>query len=226
MFSFNRRSNSGTSLPKWLSSGGPVLLKKQQRASKYDPVVKKVELLDCNPQYAHVRLPNGKEETVSVKHLAPRGEPDEFGTSECLVDANDLIEAAEIANEMCSNDEAAESPTPTNYELLKQTQKPRSIVLSSIRFRLKLDLKRKAALSLRAANEDTTEAFLLDPRDHQRPNDVNRCLFSPALPSSSELKTTPSDRPNDKTYRYWDATDKLSISSVYQGSEDEIRSIF
>ncbi|KAA3674316.1 uncharacterized protein DEA37_0003016 [Paragonimus westermani] len=96
--------------------GGPVLLKKQQRASKYDPVVEEVELLDCNPQYAHVRLPNGKEQTVSVKHVAPCGEPDELGNSECLADAN------EIAHEMCPNDEAADSPTPTNYELLKQKQ--------------------------------------------------------------------------------------------------------
>ncbi|KAA3675181.1 uncharacterized protein DEA37_0011386 [Paragonimus westermani] len=122
MFSFNRRSNSGTSLPKWLISGGPVLLKKQQRASKYDPVVEEVELLDCNPQYAHVRLPNGKEETVSVKHLAPREEPDDLETSEYLPDANDLIEATEVAHEMCSNDEAAEFLTPANYELLKQKQ--------------------------------------------------------------------------------------------------------
>ncbi|KAA3675886.1 uncharacterized protein DEA37_0003823 [Paragonimus westermani] len=95
---------------------------KQQRASKYDPVVEEVELLDCNPQYAQVRLPNGKEETVSVKHLAPRGGPGDLGTSECLADANDLIQATEIAYEICSNDEAADFPTPTNYELLKQKQ--------------------------------------------------------------------------------------------------------
>ncbi|KAA3680872.1 uncharacterized protein DEA37_0001036 [Paragonimus westermani] len=110
MFSFNRRSTPRTSLPKWLISGGQVLLKKQQRAFKYDPVVEEVELLVCNPPFAHVRLPNGKEETVSVKHLAPRGEPDDLGTSECLADANDLMEATEITYEMRSNDEAVDSP--------------------------------------------------------------------------------------------------------------------
>ncbi|KAA3673289.1 uncharacterized protein DEA37_0015039 [Paragonimus westermani] len=87
-----------------------------------DLKLEEVELLDCNPQYAHVRLPNGKEETVSVKHLAPREEPDDLGTSECLADVNDLIEATEVAHEMYSNDEVADSPTPTNYELLKQNQ--------------------------------------------------------------------------------------------------------
>ncbi|KAA3672465.1 uncharacterized protein DEA37_0014814 [Paragonimus westermani] len=85
-----------------LSRGGPVLLKKK-RPSKYNPVVEEVELLDCNPQYAHVQLPNGKEETVSVKHLASRRKPDNLRTSECLADANDLIGATETADEMCSN---------------------------------------------------------------------------------------------------------------------------
>ncbi|KAA3671022.1 uncharacterized protein DEA37_0003302, partial [Paragonimus westermani] len=80
------------------------------------------KLLKTSSQYAYVRLPNGKEETVSVKHLAPREEPDDLGTSECLDDANDLIDVTEVAHEMYSNDEAADSPTPTNYALLKQKQ--------------------------------------------------------------------------------------------------------
>ncbi|KAA3682434.1 uncharacterized protein DEA37_0007583 [Paragonimus westermani] len=104
-------------LRKWRCSS--VLLKKQ-RESKYHPAVEEVEVLDCNPKYAHVRLPNGKEKTVSVKHLAPREEPDDLGTSECLADVNDLIETIKIAHEMCSNDEAADSPTPTDCKLLKQ----------------------------------------------------------------------------------------------------------
>ena len=33
-----------------------------------------MDLLDANPQYAHVHLPSGKETTVSVKHLAPRAD--------------------------------------------------------------------------------------------------------------------------------------------------------
>ena len=39
----------------------------------HDPLVDEVELLEANPQYAHVRLPNGKETTVSIKKLAPQG---------------------------------------------------------------------------------------------------------------------------------------------------------
>lgn len=73
MFKHPRRSTSGTSIPTWLTSPGTVLLKKHVRGSKYDPLVEEVELLECNPDYAHVRYPDGRETTVSVRHLAPRG---------------------------------------------------------------------------------------------------------------------------------------------------------
>ena len=33
----------------------------------------KVELIHANPGYAHVKLPDGKETTVSLRHLAPPG---------------------------------------------------------------------------------------------------------------------------------------------------------
>ena len=36
--------------------------------------MEEVELLEANPQYAHVRLPDGRETTVSIRHLAPQGE--------------------------------------------------------------------------------------------------------------------------------------------------------
>ena len=51
-------------------------MKKQVRASKYDPLMEEVELLQCNPEYAHVRMNNGRETTVSLRHLAPTGERD------------------------------------------------------------------------------------------------------------------------------------------------------
>ena len=73
-FLFNRRSSTGTTLPHWLSSPGPVLLKRNVRSSKYEPLVDEVELLESNTMYAHVRLPDGRETTVSLHHLAPIGE--------------------------------------------------------------------------------------------------------------------------------------------------------
>ena len=74
-FGFPQRSLSGASVPTWLATPGPaVLLKRQVRSSKTDPLVDEVELLEANPNYAHVRYPDGRETTVSIKHLAPKGQ--------------------------------------------------------------------------------------------------------------------------------------------------------
>lgn len=74
LFTYQRRSTSGTSVPTWLTSPGPVLLKRHVRNSKFEPLVDEVELIEANPQYAHVRFPDGREDTVSIKHLAPQGD--------------------------------------------------------------------------------------------------------------------------------------------------------
>ena len=69
LFNYSRRSSTGTTIPAWLCDPGPVLLKRHVRANKTDPLVDEVELLQANPQYAHIRYPDGKEDTVSVKYL-------------------------------------------------------------------------------------------------------------------------------------------------------------
>ena len=74
IFSFNRRSAYGSSLPSWLLHPGPVFLKRNVRQSKYDPLVDEVELIEANPKYAHIKHPDGRESTVSLKQLAPVGE--------------------------------------------------------------------------------------------------------------------------------------------------------
>ena len=76
LFNFTRNSSSGCSIPSWLATPGKVLLKRQVRNSKHDPLVDEVELVEANPHYAHVRTEDGRETTVSVKHLAPYGQRD------------------------------------------------------------------------------------------------------------------------------------------------------
>ncbi|GFV40073.1 hypothetical protein TNCV_2915021 [Trichonephila clavipes] len=73
MFSHPRRSHNGCSIPTWLTKPGPVLMKNQMRANKYEPIVQEVELIEANPDYAHVKLGDERETTVSIRHLAPRG---------------------------------------------------------------------------------------------------------------------------------------------------------
>ena len=75
MFTHPRRHTGDSLSPDWLVYPGTVLMKRQVRASKYEPMVEKVELIDANPGYAHVRLPDGRETTVSIRHLAPTGSP-------------------------------------------------------------------------------------------------------------------------------------------------------
>ena len=57
-------------------------MKKNVRSSKYDPLVQEVELLSANPNYAHVRFPNGRSTTVSLKQLAPKPDENIFGTTQ------------------------------------------------------------------------------------------------------------------------------------------------
>ena len=70
-FNFNRRSRSGRSLPAWLSSPGPVMLRKFLRNHKNDDLVEEVQLLDANPQYANICYRDGRESSVSLSDLSP-----------------------------------------------------------------------------------------------------------------------------------------------------------
>ena len=69
-FSFHRRFGRGNSLPSWLLSPGPVLLRRNPRSSKHDPLVDQVEHVDVNPMYANIRYLDGRESTLSVRNLA------------------------------------------------------------------------------------------------------------------------------------------------------------
>ena len=73
LFQHNRRGSWGVGLPSWLCKPGQVLMRRNVRSSKYEPLVDVVDLLEANTRYAHVKLPNGRETTVSLKQLAPAG---------------------------------------------------------------------------------------------------------------------------------------------------------
>ena len=51
-------------------------MKKHVRNSKYDPLVDEAVLIEANPQYAHVRLEDGRETTLSLRDLAPYTPPE------------------------------------------------------------------------------------------------------------------------------------------------------
>ena len=73
--------------------------------SKSDPLCDQVELIDANPNYAHIRHPDGRETTVSLTDLAPcpqaSGKNTDVDTS--VFDGNDSVD------ENCN--EIAQAPT-------------------------------------------------------------------------------------------------------------------
>ena len=69
MFFYLRKSSNGVTMPTWLRPG-PVYVKRHVR-SKDDLFVHDVELVETDPQYAHVRLNNCRKTTVSLRDLAP-----------------------------------------------------------------------------------------------------------------------------------------------------------
>ncbi len=71
LFSFQRQSATGSSLPSWLLNKGSVLLRRHVKHSKYEPRCDEVQIIDINPSHARIRHPAGLEQVVSLRDLAP-----------------------------------------------------------------------------------------------------------------------------------------------------------
>ncbi|XP_064078654.1 uncharacterized protein LOC135196118 [Macrobrachium nipponense] len=99
LFLHSRRSTTGQSLPTWLIQGGPALLKRHVRYSKNDPLVDEVEIVEANPEYAHVKLPDGRVTTVSLRHLAPMASDNRESTDAGVpVSQSEVPEELSVAN--------------------------------------------------------------------------------------------------------------------------------
>ena len=92
MFSHPRRSHNGCSIPTWLTQPGPVQMKNLVLMNKYEPLVQEVELIEANPNYVHVKLDDGRETSVSIRHLAPKGETTKRA-DEWYTDDNILVDS-------------------------------------------------------------------------------------------------------------------------------------
>ena len=71
MFRFERRTMTGHALPSWLVNQNRALVRKQVRQSKYDDWVEECDIIHVTPSYAQIRTEAGKEQTVSLRDLAP-----------------------------------------------------------------------------------------------------------------------------------------------------------
>jgi transposase InsO family protein len=82
-FLYSRRSTLGTSLPSWLFESKTVLVRRHVRPNKNDPLVDRAEVLQVNPNYVTVRLPSGRETSVSLRDVAPCHDIDKVTNIEC-----------------------------------------------------------------------------------------------------------------------------------------------
>lgn len=74
IFKYYRKATYGSTLPIWLVNSDKVYVKRHNRSSKYDQQMEEVDLLECNPNYARIRFADGREDTVSTRHLSPPAE--------------------------------------------------------------------------------------------------------------------------------------------------------
>ena len=104
MFFFPRRAMTGCSMPTWLLSPGPILLRRHVR-TKGEPLCDQVHLLDANPSYAKIQFPDGKEDTVSTHDLASC--PVSPGNNQYFNNQSDLSYSSEVSD---SSDLAESNP--------------------------------------------------------------------------------------------------------------------
>lgn len=119
-FKFPRRSSSEAAIPTWMTEPGTVLLKRHVRTNKTDPLVEEVELLQANPHYAFVRYPDGRETTVSTKHLAPKPPST---TTQLQIQPQDYVSETTLE----SSSEQQEVPTATNQASIPTNTEQNSV---------------------------------------------------------------------------------------------------
>jgi len=116
VFNFPRRSPNRKSLPVWLSSPGPVFLRKFVRLHKNGDLAEAVDQTDVNPIYDRTRFPDGRESTVSVRHLAPRLGTTRYPENE--TDTRTDHENTEVGSSDTSK-EPGSAPEPASYRRIK-----------------------------------------------------------------------------------------------------------
>ncbi|KAL3278258.1 hypothetical protein HHI36_013595, partial [Cryptolaemus montrouzieri] len=101
------------------------------RNSKFDSFVKEVTLLEGNPEYAHIKHPDGRESTVSTRHLARMRKhkeetlPDSTMTDAELSGPQDKITSQENDGSILDGT-ISESVEGNRTNLINQTTDPRN----------------------------------------------------------------------------------------------------
>ena len=129
LFSFPRRTAAGVSLPTWLTNKGKVLLKRHVQQSKFEPLCDEVEIIEINPTHATVRYPSGREDSVSLRHLArlPMNNPEippspEVNVSEEPVMPKNDVPALDVTVDVVQP--PVQSPSPVTQSVVEEAPAP------------------------------------------------------------------------------------------------------
>ncbi|XP_068240061.1 uncharacterized protein [Palaemon carinicauda] len=112
-----RKSTSGRTLPTWLITKGPALLRRQVQHSKNDPLVDEAEIVEANPEYAHVKFPDGRESTVSLRHLTPLSGDDSSSVEATRPSLPQSLESLGISESEVRRPDARASSEPALQEV-------------------------------------------------------------------------------------------------------------
>ena len=92
-------------------------LRNFERSSKISPLVKQVDLIEANHHYSHLRMPDGREDTVSTKDLAPYPREDQNGLSQISYSDNEEAGSSNLGFE---TEERSDDNVETN-EFVQQS---------------------------------------------------------------------------------------------------------
>ena len=96
---------------------------KRHVRNKHEPLVDEAELIELNPNYAHVRMQDGRETTVSIRDLSPhqsengsRIEPDISKTAVPEPVFEDNVNTTETVNSNDSDLKPADEPDNVSHD--------------------------------------------------------------------------------------------------------------
>eukprot|EP00794_Sanderia_malayensis_P010659 gene10659-11787_t len=106
-----------------MAEPGAVLLKRHVRTNKTEPLVDEVELLQANPHYAFVRYSDGRETTVSTKHLAPKPpstSPVQVQPQDCVPETTTVDSS--VQQDIPTTTNQASIPANSEHTLLRRSE--------------------------------------------------------------------------------------------------------
>ena len=113
MFLHARRSVNVTTISSWLKPG-PIYVERHV-CNKHEPLVDEAVLIELNPNYANVRMQDGRETTVFIRELSP---PQSGNDNQIELDTSDKSMIPEPVIEDNANQQKQCSVHIQNFKLI------------------------------------------------------------------------------------------------------------